>query len=496
MKNNAFSICLSFIIMLGFLQALAGIGYTATVTLEWDPSESDITGYKLYDGTATGDYNQVTDVGNVTTYQVSGLEDGVIYFAVTAYDTEETESNYSNEIRVRFVDGLWVNEPPIADAGPDQTVDVGVTVTLDGSNSTDPDGDIQVYLWEQTGGVQVTLSDPNAVRPDFSAPDVGPDGESLTFQLTVTDQSGLQSTDTCVVNITWDNDPPTANAGPDQTVDEGATVTLDGSNSTDPDDGIQRYWWTQTAGTGVTLSDPSSAQPTFTTPKFHPKKSAFTFQITATDEGGLQSTDSMVVNVIRGTVNEPPTADAGPDQTVLEQTVVTLDGYNSTDPDDELADYLWTQTLGLPVILSDTTAVQPTFTAPEVGSEGAALTFRVTVTDVGGLQGTDESTVTVTDLDSGEITVVSIEPNTLPAGGTIDVIISGSAFVDGAVVSFENGLGPAPTATNTVVFDEQTILSTVSVRSGGPQKNRVWGVMITNPDGASGVLVDGLTVAP
>jgi hypothetical protein len=152
--------------------------------------------------------------------------------------------------------------------------------------------------------------------------------------------------------------------------------------------------------------------------------------------------------------------------------------------------------LGLPVILSDTTAVQLTFAAPEVGLEGAALTFRVTVTDVGGLQGTDESTITVTDSEGGGVTIVSVEPDTLPAGDTIDVIISGSDFVLGAVPNFEKGVGPAPTATNSVVLDEHTISSIVTAGSGGPSRNRVWDVRVTIPDGSSGILVDGLTVVP
>ncbi len=95
-----------------------------------------------------------------------------------------------------------VNNAPVADAGPDQTVDEGVTVTLDGSNSWDPeDGSELSYLWEQTVGPSVTLSDPTAVQPTFTAPDVGPGGISLTFQLTVTDSGSLQDTDTCIVNI-------------------------------------------------------------------------------------------------------------------------------------------------------------------------------------------------------------------------------------------------------------------------------------------------------
>jgi uncharacterized protein YjiK len=197
-----------------------------------------------------------------------------------------------------IVNVIWVNIPPIADAGPDQTVDEGAIVTLDGSNSHDTDDGISFYMWTQLHGKEVELSNPNAVQPTFTALDVDPDGESLTFELTVTDNGGLQATDTCIVNVTWVNIPPIADAGPDQTVDEGDTVTLDGSNSYDSDDGIASYQWVQTAGTSVTLSDPASSQPTFTSPQVGTGGESLTFQLTVTDNGGLKSTDTCLVEVM------------------------------------------------------------------------------------------------------------------------------------------------------------------------------------------------------
>ncbi|MBW2059721.1 MAG: hypothetical protein JRJ26_19720 [Deltaproteobacteria bacterium] len=89
----------------------------------------------------------------------------------------------------------------------------GVTVTLDGSNSSDSDDGIASYLWEQTSGPGVVLSGASGIQPTFVSPDVGPDGVSLTFKLTVTDRGGLQGTDTCIVNVSWMNTPPTADAG-------------------------------------------------------------------------------------------------------------------------------------------------------------------------------------------------------------------------------------------------------------------------------------------
>jgi hypothetical protein len=91
---------------------------------------------------------------------------------------------------------------------------------------------------------------------------------------------------------------PIADAGPDQTVNEGDTVMLDGSNSSDPDDGIASYLWTQLpGGTTVTLSDPTAAQPTFVTPPVDATTMVLTFQLTVTDNGGLQNTDEISVAI-------------------------------------------------------------------------------------------------------------------------------------------------------------------------------------------------------
>jgi len=87
------------------------------------------------------------------------------------------------------------------------------TVTLDGSDSSDGDGTVESYAWTQTGGPSVSLSVPSAIQPTFTAPSVGPSGATLTFQLRVTDDGGLQSTDTCVVNVSWEDDVPPAPPG-------------------------------------------------------------------------------------------------------------------------------------------------------------------------------------------------------------------------------------------------------------------------------------------
>jgi hypothetical protein len=74
--------------------------YSAQATLSWNPnSESDLAGYKIYYGNASRTYHTNVDVGNVTSYTVSSLEEGKMYFfAATAYDTSNNESGYSNEV--------------------------------------------------------------------------------------------------------------------------------------------------------------------------------------------------------------------------------------------------------------------------------------------------------------------------------------------------------------------------------------------------------------
>jgi hypothetical protein len=88
------------------------------------------------------------------------------------------------------------------------------TVRLDGSNSSDPDDGIEFYRWKQIAGPSVSLSNPQAIKPTFTSPSVvDSKSKSLKFELTVTDFGGLKDTDTIVVNVTGENDPPTADAG-------------------------------------------------------------------------------------------------------------------------------------------------------------------------------------------------------------------------------------------------------------------------------------------
>jgi len=200
----------------------------------------------------------------------------------------------------------------MADAGPDQTVREGDTVILDGSNSL-YSFFISYYSWQQTGGnPSVTLTDANTAKASFIAPIVGPEGTSLTFQLTVGYGYSFSDTDTTIVNVAFVNDPPVADAGPDQNVDEETTVTLDGSNSSDPDDGIESYRWKQVAGRSVTFSDPTEERPTFEAPSFDDSDDQpLVFELIVKDDSGLQSSDSTNVTVSNYEKDNPGASGGG-----------------------------------------------------------------------------------------------------------------------------------------------------------------------------------------
>jgi hypothetical protein len=325
----------------------------------------------------------------------------LLSFQLTVTDEEAAEVTDTAIVNVTLP---LANTPPEADAGVDQNVEEAETVTLMGSNSFDPDGDDVSFQWDQVAGSPVTLSDPTAAEPTFDAPFVESDGMSCTFQVTVTDTSGLQATDTSVVNVTLPsgNTPPEAVVGDDQTVDEDVvdTVTLNGSKSFDPEGENLFYRWRQVAGRPVTLSDPTAEQPTFPVPNVGLTGVTLIFELAVTD-GRLQAVVDTLVNVAGD--DDFPNANAGDDQTVGENNTVTLDGLASFDPEGQNLSYRWRQRAGYSVTLSDPSVANPTFPAPNVTPIGIKLDFELTVIDVLEQQQRDDVEISVFGLNDQPI---------------------------------------------------------------------------------------------
>ncbi|QIO24603.1 malectin domain-containing carbohydrate-binding protein [Haloarcula sp. JP-L23] len=179
-------------------------GNDTTLYLTVDPTLDPLPGNGEDEVALNASYevnNQTTDIGTAAipaswldTSDGSGLAVGVIS---TSNGASSTFPATWTDISAEYVTPP-ANQAPIADAGDDQTVDEGTSVTLNATGSSDPDGDQLGYTWTQTAGPDVSLSANDAQEPTFTAPEVSSD-ETLTFEVNVSDG---QDYDTDLVNVT------------------------------------------------------------------------------------------------------------------------------------------------------------------------------------------------------------------------------------------------------------------------------------------------------
>ena len=225
------------------------------------------------------------------------------------------------------------NQAPTANAGPDQKVASGASVTLDGSESSDPDdGDTISYSWSQTSGTPtVTLTNASADNPTFTAPTVSA-AVDLVFTLTVTDSSSQSDTDT--VTITIGNTAPVASAGLDQIVSGGTTVTLDGSGSTDADGDDLTYQWTRRSGPQTTLTGANTQSASYVS---YGAAQTYTMVFRLTVSDGVASSHDDVTITIQPATSSPPSVNAGPDTQVKAKESLSL-MCTATDPDGDTLD--------------------------------------------------------------------------------------------------------------------------------------------------------------
>ncbi len=290
-ENNAVSVsdpdagdgivALSLFVPRGALSAGAGNG-------------AELSGVGTNELEATGTVTDVNTALNGLRYDPQPDWQGVLFLTVTADDRGHSGApgpafdQESVEITVAVP---TAPDPPAADAGPDQRVEEGAFVELDGGNSFAREGTLTGFSWDQTAGPAVSLSGGDTANPDFTAPEVEAD-TILRFRLTVVDSQGESDMDEATVTVA-NIDVPGPGA-PDLTVEEGQTAVLPAGAAVDGSVGVR---WEQISGPNAPLSDPNAAQPAFVASAAGPEGERLIFQRTVFRESADPVVGEVAVEV-------------------------------------------------------------------------------------------------------------------------------------------------------------------------------------------------------
>ena len=205
-----------------------------------------------------------------------------------------TDSSPPDDVTVTAVSE---NNAPVAVTSGISVVEIGDSVTLDGSASYDPDGNPLAYQWTQSGGVQVMLEHADAAVAAFHAVSEG----VFRFDLIVNDGELASDPAPFEVTVNGSNQVPIADAGRLIKGLPGKELCLDGSASYDPDWGDSiTYSWSQTQGPLVTLHDADTATPCFT-----PSNTGkYVFELRVSD-GQAQSAPAQVIVQVKDSRRPP-----------------------------------------------------------------------------------------------------------------------------------------------------------------------------------------------
>jgi hypothetical protein len=346
------------------------------------------------------------------------------------------------------------NTTPVADAGPDQFVNIGALVQLSGAGSTDVDGNLLSYRWTLAAPPYsaATLSNPTAVNPTFTADLPG----TYTAQLVVND--GHSNSAPSTVTIT--TNPPTvpmAFAGQNRSVPINSTITLDGVG-VDPQGKPLLYQWTLLTSplhSNTVISNPNIPQPTLVVDE----PGAYVAQIVVSDSTETSAPSTVTIN----TTTTPPVANAGTPQTVWAGRPVQLNGYESYDPDGDPLTYAWTFA-SLPALssasISGANTVVPTF-VPDVAD---IYVVQLIVSDP--YASSLPSTVSIT---VNAPVAITLTPNPLALSAspaTLTVTLSAAAGASGVPVNLTSSNPAAATVPLSVTVPAGATTASVTVTPG------------------------------
>ena len=300
--------------------------------------------------------------GRVVNFTVAVIYDVTNYYGYLLRDHKTLRDLYVNAVNWA-APPLPVNASPTAVITPPAAVHAGTTVSVAGSQSSDPDGNRLSYRWTMTArpaGSGAVFNDPTNVMPTFVADISGDYGVELVVNDGTVDSAPVRAM------VSSRNGSPTADAGPDQALtSNGVRVLLDGSNSSDPDSDTLIYAWRLVSvppGSTVTLDFPNVARPGFT-PDI---KGTYVAELVVTDRFGASHGDSVTVSFN----NIAPVADAGPDKVVNVGTQVIVNGGGSDGNGDRLA-YKWSfgaTPVGSSASLLGADTTSPSFIADVAGT--------------------------------------------------------------------------------------------------------------------------------
>jgi len=452
--------------------------HNSRVSLYFDTDNQGADGTRIIDGlpqdpaTRLGSYN----------WDASSLAPGTYYVYAVASNNAGSVTRYAPGALVVPVPAPRgvVTVTPVSN--PLETTEAGGSATFNVVLGYSPKSDVVVSLSVTHPGEallskpQVVFNPSNWTTPQTititGIPDCVNDGDVAYQMVTAKSESadpdyqGIKGADLSLINRNStqgcpSNNPPTANAGPAQTVNAGSNVVLTGSG-TDIDGAIASYAWAQTAGPSVVLANANTATANFTAPS-PGSDTTLTFRLTVTDNQGATGTASVDV-LVRAAPNQPPTANAGANQTAAAGATVNLVG-SGTDPDGTITAYAWTQIAGPQVNLLNANTANASFVVPSAPA-GTVFGFQLTVTDNLGATGT--ATVSVTVSANQPPTASAGADQSVSSGATVTLNGSGSD-PDGTIVAYQWAQTAGPTVTlanaNTAIasFTAPTVSSTTTL---------------------------------
>ncbi len=342
----------------------------------------------------------------------------------------------------------------------------GETATLNATASYDPDGAIMLYNFTFGDG-NWTENTVGVVTYSWTS------SGNYQVNVTVTDGDGASDTARTTVFI-MSNMPPVANAGPDAMYPKNQTIMLNATSSYDPEGDPLFFAWVQIGGPPATITNGTTATPSV----FIQLSGVYNFQVWVNDSLGGSDSDTVQITAI----NTAPLANAGMDQTVPRNSVVTLDGSASADLENDTLTFAWVQTAGPSVTLSNANTPVATFTATILGT----YTFNLTVDDGDG--GTDTDTVSITVFNRPpaitSTTPMSSAVTVLENKGSLFFVIAMDPDSDLITYSWTVNSVPQSNTTSSFYFIRSqagTYYVNITVSDGDLTDSNSWIVAVSEP---------------